>query len=125
MEKNVFGEVLEICCTQPMTGYFRDGLCRTIAQDTGTHTVCAVMTDEFLRFSAAQGNDLITPMPYYQFPGLKSGDKWCLCVSRWVQAQKAGKAPFLILEATHEKTLNYAPLALLVKYTYKAEDPSI
>ena len=125
MEKNVFGEVLEICCIQPMTGYFRDGLCRTIAQDTGTHTVCAVMTDEFLRFSAAQGNDLITPMPYYQFPGLKAGDKWCLCVSRWVQAQKAGKAPLLILEATHEKTLDYAPLALLVKYAYKAEDPSL
>ena len=125
MEKNVFGEVLEICCTQPMTGYFRDGLCRTIAQDTGTHTVCAVMTDEFLRFSAAQGNDLITPMPYNQFPGLKAGDKWCLCVSRWVQAQKAGKAPLLILEATHEKTLDYAPLALLVKYAYKAEDPSL
>ncbi|MEK9782890.1 MAG: DUF2237 domain-containing protein [Flavobacteriales bacterium] len=124
MEKNVFGEVLEICCTQPMTGYFRDGLCRTIAQDTGTHTVCAVMTDEFLRFSAAQGNNLITPMPYYQFPGLKAGDKWCLCVSRWVQAQKAGKAPLLILEATHEKTLDYAPLALLVQYGYKAEDPS-
>ncbi|MGB0779704.1 MAG: DUF2237 family protein [Flavobacteriaceae bacterium] len=125
MEKNVFGEVLEICCIQPMTGYFRDGLCRTIAQDTGTHTVCAVMTDEFLRFSAAQGNDLITPIPYYQFPGLKAGDKWCLCVSRWVQAQKAGKAPLLILEATHEKTLDYAPLALLVKYAYKAEDPSL
>ena len=124
MEKNVFGEALEICCTQPMTGYFRDGLCRTIAQDTGTHTVCAVMTDEFLRFSAAQGNDLITPMPYYQFPGLKAGDKWCLCVSRWVQAQKAGKAPLLILEATHEKTLDYATLALLVQYAYKAEDPS-
>jgi hypothetical protein len=124
MEKNVFGEALEICCTQPMTGYFRDGLCRTIAQDTGTHTVCAVMTDEFLRFSAAQGNDLITPMPYYQFPGLKAGDKWCLCVSRWVQAQKAGKAPLLILEATHEKTLDYAPLALLVQYAYKAKDPS-
>lgn len=125
MEKNVFGEVLEICCIQPMTGYFRDGLCRTIAQDTGTHTVCAVMTNEFLRFSAAQGNDLITPIPYYQFPGLKAGDKWCLCVSRWVQAQKAGKAPLLILEATHEKTLDYAPLALLVKYAYKAEDPSL
>ena len=124
MGKNVFGEALEICCTQPMTGYFRDGLCRTIAQDTGTHTVCAVMTDEFLRFSAAQGNDLITPMPYYQFPGLKAGDKWCLCVSRWVQAQKAGKAPLLILEATHEKTLDYATLALLVQYAYKAEDPS-
>jgi len=121
MEKNIFGEPLEICCTSPRTGYFRDGLCRTVSQDTGTHTVCAVMTDEFLKFSASMGNDLITPMPYYQFPGLKAGDKWCLCVSRWIQAYKAGKAPMLILEATHEKTLNYTELNTLVKYAYKYE----
>lgn len=121
MEKNVFGEPLEICCTSPMTGYFRDGLCRTVSQDTGTHTVCAVMTDEFLKFSASRGNDLITPMPYYQFPGLKAGDKWCLCVSRWIQAYKAGKAPMLILEATHEKTLDYTELNTLVKYAFKHE----
>ena len=119
MEKNVFGEPLEICCTSPMTGYFRDGLCRTVLKDTGTHTVCAVMTDEFLKFSASRGNDLITPMPYYQFPGLKAGDKWCLCVSRWIQAYKAGKAPMLILEATHEKTLDYTELNILVKYSFK------
>ena len=118
MEKNVFGEPLEICCTSPMTGYFRDGLCRTVSQDNGTHTVCAVMTDEFLKFSAFLGNDLITPMPYYQFPGLKVGDKWCLCISRWIQAHKAGKAPMLILEATHEKTLNYTELNTLVKYAF-------
>ena len=121
MEKNVFGEPLEICCTIPMTGYFRDGLCRTVSQDTGTHIVCAVMTDEFLKFSASMGNDLITPMSYYQFPGLKAGDKWCLCVSRWIQAYKEGKAPMLILEATHEKTLNYTELNTLVKYAYKYE----
>nr|MDA9893245.1 DUF2237 domain-containing protein [Flavobacteriaceae bacterium]MDB2339956.1 DUF2237 domain-containing protein [Flavobacteriaceae bacterium] len=121
MGKNVFGEPLEICCTSPMTGYFRDGLCRTVSQDTGTHTVCAVMTDEFLKFSASMGNDLITPMPYYQFPGLKAGDKWCLCVSRWIQAHKAGKAPLLILEATHEKTLDYTKLNTLVKYAFKYE----
>jgi uncharacterized protein (DUF2237 family) len=121
MEKNIFGEPLEICCTSPRTGYFRDGLCRKVSQDTGTHTVCAVMTDEFLKFSASMGNDLITPMPYYQFPGLKAGDKWCLCVSRWIQAYKAGKAPMLILEATHEKTLNYTELNTLVKYAYKYE----
>lgn len=119
MEKNVFGEPLQICCTSPMTGYFRDGLCRTVSQDTGTHTVCAVMTDEFLKFSASMGNDLITPMPYYQFPGLKAGDKWCLCVSRWIHAHKAGKAPMLILEATHEKTLDYTELNTLVKYVFK------
>ena len=121
VEKNIFGETLEICCTNPMTGYFRDGLCRTVSQDTGTHTVCAVMTDEFLKFSASMGNDLITPMPYYQFPGLKAGDKWCLCVSRWVQAHKAGKAPMLILEATHEKTIDYTELNTLVKYAFKHE----
>ena len=119
MEKNVFGEPLQICCNDPMTGYFRDGLCRTISEDKGTHTVCAIMTDDFLSFSASRGNDLITPMPYYQFPGLKEGDKWCLCVSRWIEAEKAGKAPKLILEATHEKTLEYTSLNLLVKYAFK------
>ena len=119
MEKNVFGEQLEICCTNPMTGYFRDGVCRTISEDTGTHTVCAVMNTDFLKFSASRGNDLITPIPFYQFPGLCEGDKWCLCVRRWLEAEKAGKAPKLILEATHEKTLKYAPLDLLVKYAYK------
>lgn len=103
MERNVFGEPLEICCTKPMTGYFRDGSCRTDNEDTGTHTVCAVMTEDFLMFSASMGNDLITPIPYYQFPGLKEGDYWCLCVNRWIEAEKAGKAPKLILEATHEK----------------------
>jgi hypothetical protein len=103
MEKNIFGEPLKICCKNPMTGYFRDGLCRTEIGDTGTHTVCAVMTEDFLKFSASKGNDLITPKPYYQFPGLKVGDKWCLCVTRWIQAEKAGKAPKLILEAIHEK----------------------
>ncbi|MDG1710972.1 MAG: DUF2237 domain-containing protein, partial [Flavobacteriaceae bacterium] len=103
----------------PMTGYFRDGLCRTITEDTGTHTVCAVMTNDFLRFSVSRGNDLISPMPYFQFPGLKEGDKWCLCVSRWIEAEKAGKAPSLVLEATHEKTLEYAPLEMLVKYAFK------
>ena len=102
-----------------MTGYFRDGLCRTEIGDTGTRTVCAVMTEDFLKFSASKGNDLITPMPYYQFPGLKVGDKWCLCVTRWIQAEKAGKAPKLILEATHEKTLEYTSLNLLVKYAFK------
>ena len=119
MDKNVFGEPLKTCCTAPMTGYFRDGLCRTITEDTGTHTVCAVMTNDFLRFSVSRGNDLISPMPYFQFPGLKEGDKWCLCVSRWIEAEKAGKAPSLVLEATHEKTLEYAPLEMLVKYAFK------
>ena len=119
MEKNVFGEPIKVCCSSPMTGYFRDGLCRTISQDTGTHTVCAVITDEFLKFSASKGNDLITPVHLYQFPGLKEGDRWCLCVTRWIEAEKAGKAPKIILEATHEKTLEYTSLDLLVQYAHK------
>ena len=119
MEKNIFGEPLQSCCSKPMTGYFRDGLCRTISDDTGTHTVCAIMTKDFLEFSALKGNDLITPMPYYHFPGLKEGDKWCLCVSRWIEAEKEGKAPKLILEATHEKTLEYTSIDTLIKYAYK------
>ena len=118
MEKNVFGEELKVCCTSPMTGYFRDGNCRTISEDTGTHTVCAIMTDEFLDFSLSKGNNLITPIPYYNFPGLKAGDKWCLYASRWVEAEKAGKAPLVILEATHEKTLDFTSLETLVKYAY-------
>ena len=118
MEKNVFGEQLHVCCTSPMTGYFRDGTCRTISEDRGTHTVCAIMTDEFLDFSLSKGNNLITPIPYYNFPGLKAGDKWCLCASRWVEAEKAGKAPLVILEATHEKTLDFTSLETLVKYAY-------
>ncbi|MAM16479.1 MAG: hypothetical protein CMC10_04200 [Flavobacteriaceae bacterium] len=122
MERNVFGEPLEICCLKPMTGYFRDGSCRTDNEDIGTHTVCAVMTEDFLRFSAQMGNDLSTPIPYYKFPGLKEGDKWCLCVNRWIEAEKAGKAPKLILEATHEKTLEYTKLDLLVKYAFLKND---
>tara|TARA_B100001287_G_scaffold49322_1_gene38379 strand:- start:40 stop:414 length:375 start_codon:yes stop_codon:yes gene_type:complete len=119
MEKNVFGEPLQICCFKPMTGYFRDGLCRTISTDHGTHTVCAIMTNDFLAFSALQGNDLVTPMPNYEFPGLKEGDKWCLCVSRWVEAEKEGKAPKVILEATHEKTLEYTTIETLIKHAFR------
>ncbi|MBL30325.1 MAG: hypothetical protein CMC81_03665 [Flavobacteriaceae bacterium] len=123
MEKNVFGEPIQICCTKPMTGYFRDGLCRTVSEDTGTHTVCAIMTNEFLEFSALKGNDLITPMPYYNFPGLKEGDKWCLCVTRWIEAEKEGKAPKVILEATHEKTLEYTSMDKLIKHAFKIKSP--
>lgn len=119
MEKNIFGEPLQSCCSKPMTGYFRDGLCRTISDDTGTHTVCAIMTKGFLEFSALKGNDLVTPMPYYQFPGLKEGDKWCLCVKRWIEAEEAGKAPKLILEATHEKTLEFISLNKILKYAVR------
>ena len=116
MELNVLNKPLLCCCTDPMTGYFRDGFCRTISADSGTHTVCAIVTKEFLEYSASKGNNLKTPIPYYNFPGLKPGDKWCLCISRWLEAEKAGKAPKVILEATHIKSLEYASLDLLRKY---------
>ena len=115
---NIYSEPLEECSFDPLTGFFRSGCCETSDQDAGKHTVCAVMTEDFLMFSASMGNDLITPIPYYQFPGLKEGDKWCLCVNRWIEAEKAGKAPKLILEATHEKTLKYTKLDLLVKHAF-------
>ena len=120
MELNVFGKPLISCCTDPATGYFRDGLCRTISQDSGTHTVCAIVTEEFLDYSASKGNDLMTAMPHWKFPGLKSGDRWCLCISRWLEAEKAGKAPPIVLEATHEKSLKYTSLELLKQYEVKA-----
>ncbi|WP_194774729.1 DUF2237 family protein [Pararhodonellum marinum] len=119
MSKNIFGESLMICSLEPRTGYFRDGCCQTDDQDRGTHTVCAVMTEDFLQFSKSMGNDLITPLPHYDFPGLKAGDKWCLCAGRWMEAYHAGVAPAIILEATHEKTLEYLPLAELVKFAYR------
>lgn len=119
MELNVLGKPLESCCTSPPTGYFRDGFCRTREDDYGTHTVCAIVTKEFLEYSASKGNDLMTPIPYWNFPGLKPGDKWCLCISRWLQAEKVGKAPFVILEATHEKSLQLTSIKVLEKYAYK------
>ncbi len=108
--RNVLGTPLACCCLRPRTGYFRDGYCRTDATDRGMHFVCAVMTREFLEFSRAQGNDLITPMPAFEFPGLKPGDRWCLCVTRWTDALAAGVAPPVVLEATHAATLEFAEL---------------
>lgn len=121
MANNVFGEELISCSELPLTGYYRDGCCKTDDRDQGTHTVCAIMTDEFLKFSQQVGNDLLTPRPEYLFPGLRAGDRWCLCASRWVEAYKAGKAPLVVLEATHEKTLSYITLSELVKYAFKAK----
>ncbi|MAD96224.1 MAG: hypothetical protein CMB99_02755 [Flavobacteriaceae bacterium] len=118
MDKNVLGTDLQCCCTSPMTGFYRDGFCRTDEMDTGTHTVCAIVTKEFLLYSASKGNDLMTPMPYWNFPGLKPGDKWCLCISRWLEAERAGKAPFIVLEATHEKSLQYTSLEKLQEYAF-------
>ena len=113
---NVLGEPLESCCTSPMTGFFRDGFCRTGPMDLGRHTVCASVTQEFLTFSAAAGNDLITVRPEVNFPGLKPGDGWCLCASRWSEAERAGCAPKVYLRRTHIRTLDVVPLALLKRY---------
>lgn len=116
MSKNVFGEKLITCSTEPVTGFYRDGCCETGPDDNGTHTVCAQVTQEFLEYSAAMGNDLMTPRPEFRFPGLKEGDRWCLCASRWYEAYKAGKAPNVVLEATHEKTLELIPMETLLKF---------
>lgn len=121
MELNIFGNPLIPCCTNPATGYFRDGFCRTISEDIGTHTVCAIVTQEFLNYSASRGNDLMTPIPRWNFPGLQAGSSWCLCISRWLEAEKAGKAPPIVLKATHQKTLQYTSLELLEKYAVTTE----
>jgi uncharacterized protein (DUF2237 family) len=114
---NVFGQPLENCSCDPMTGYFRDGFCNTISVDSGTHVVCAIVTNEFLEYSLKKGNDLITPKPNWDFPGLKAGDKWCLCVSRWKEAEKANVAPKIDLNATHQLALEYVSLELLQQYS--------
>ncbi len=116
MELNVLGTKLEPCCTEPPTGYFRDGYCKTIQEDSGTHILCAIVTQEFLDFTKSRGNNLSTPMPYWNFPGLTVGSKWCLCISRWLEAERSGKAPFVVLEATHQKSLEYTTLEILQKY---------
>ncbi|MFT7036196.1 MAG: hypothetical protein ACI8Q1_002542 [Parvicella sp.] len=115
-ELNILGTALEVCCDNPPTGYFRDGFCKTIQEDSGTHILCAVVTQEFLDYTKSRGNDLSTPIPAWNFPGLKAGSKWCLCISRWLEAEHAGKAPFVVLEATHKKALEYTTLELLKKY---------
>jgi uncharacterized protein len=108
--KNVLGGGLKSCCTDPLTGFYRDGYCRTGADDHGRHTVCILATDEFLAYSKSVGNDLSTPMPRFDFPGVKDGDKWCLCVTRWQQAFEDGMAPQVDLEATHESALEVVRL---------------
>lgn len=116
---NVLEGPLEHCSCDPMTGYLRDGLCNTTPDDFGTHVVCAVLTQEFLNYSASKGNDLMTPIPQYNFPGLKVGDKWCLCISRWKQAEQANCAPLIILKATNLIALKHVPLELLLKYAFE------
>ncbi len=114
--RKVLGGVLQSCCTDPMTGFFRDGYCKASAQDPGSHTVCIVATDEFLAYSKAAGNDLSTPMPQYAFPGLKEGDRWCLVARRWQQALENDMAPQVILAATHEACLEYIDLEDLKRH---------
>lgn len=115
-DKNVLGTRLEQCSIDPLTGFYRDGYCRTGKADTGRHVVAAIITQEFLDFTKSQGNDLQTPNPAHNFPGLKVGDSWCLCALRWKEAEEAGVAPLLNLEATHEKALKFIPLEVLKKY---------
>ena len=109
-QPNVLGEPLESCSLDPVTGWYRNGCCETGGDDTGVHTVCAIMTDDFLEFSKAAGNDLSTPMPQYGFAGLKAGDQWCLCAGRWQEAFEAGKAPRVRLRSTHAHTLEFVRL---------------
>ena len=114
--KNVLGGALKSCCTDPMTGFYRDGFCRTGPDDIGRHTVCILATDEFLAYSKNAGNDLSTQRPEYAFPGLVAGDKWCLVAVRWKQALEAGMAPQVFLESTHESMLEVVALEQLREY---------
>lgn len=120
--ENVLGTDLKTCCTDPMTGFYRDGKCNTGPSDYGTHVVCAEMTQAFLEFTKSKGNDLSTPIPEYNFPGLKPGDKWCLCALRWREAQQAGKAPKVVLESTHKKALEYVRMEDLEANQVSSED---
>ena len=114
--KNILGGNLEPCCSNLMTGYFRNGYCHTNLRDEGSHVVCAIVTDAFLDFSKSQGNDLRTPRPELQFPGLKSGDSWCLCALRWKESYENGVAPPIKPKSTHEKALNFIKIEELEKH---------
>ena len=114
--RNVLGGPLGECASKPLTGFYRDGCCNTGRDDHGVHSVCALMTKEFLEFSLARGNDLSTPMPDFGFPGLKAGDRWCLCAARWREALQAGCAPRVVLNSTHERTLDFVRLEDLKKH---------
>ena len=116
MASNVLGKSLQTCSTDPLTGFYRDGCCSTGKEDQGLHLVCVLVTEEFLEFSKSRGNDLITPAPHYGFKGLKEGDHWCLCVSRWKEALDAGLAPKVNLEATHVSALEFVDLEDLKRH---------
>ena len=115
-QKNVFGEEIETCCESPITGFFRDGFCHTDDTDQGVHTICVSMTEDFLEFSKSKGNDLSTPRPEFNFPGLKEGDNWCLCAERWVEAYEVSMAPKLYIKKTNLRTLDIVPLNILKKF---------
>ena len=117
---NVLGTPLIPCSYEPLTGYFRDGCCKTDETDTGSHLICARVTAEFLAFSSQRGNDLVTPRPEYRFKGLKPGDRWCLCATRWAEALTAGLAPPVILECTHASALKFVTMAQLTKHSFSA-----
>lgn len=119
--RNVLGEPLQTCCTSPMTGFYRDGLCNTGAGDIGAHVVCAQVTEQFLDYTKAQGNDLSTSVPAFNFPGLKPGDRWCLCASRWKEAFDDGVAPPVVLEATHASALEYVALEALKQHAIEPD----
>ena len=114
---NVLGQPLFPCSFEPLTGFFRDGCCKTNEEDIGSHLVCAIVTKDFLQFSLSKGNDLITPRPEYQFPGLVAGDQWCLCLNRWIEAVQAECAPMIKLESTHIKALELVSLDFLKQYS--------
>ncbi len=116
--KNILGGELKCCCMKPLTGFYRDGFCKTGADDRGSHTVCVRVTDSFLAFSKSRGNDLTTPRPEFEFPGLKDGDRWCLVAARWREALEAGVAPQVILEACHESALKIVALEDLQKHAF-------
>ncbi|MDD2798670.1 MAG: DUF2237 domain-containing protein [Bacteroidales bacterium] len=119
--KNIFGEPLIECSSKPLTGFFRDGCCKTNEQDTGEHTVCIIASEEFLHFSKSVGNDLSTPIPQYEFEGVKPGDRWCLCAKRWIEAYRNGFAPKIVLEATNETLLEYVAMDVLISFAYRKE----
>lgn len=121
-DRNVLGGPLEVCGRDPLTGFFRDGCCSTNAEDIGSHTVCAKVTAEFLEYSKATGNDLSTPAPSFGFPGLKDGDRWCVCAGRWKEAFDAGKAPPVYLRATHERALQHVPFEDLIRFAADGPD---
>lgn len=116
---NVLGTALMPCSYDPLTGYFRDGCCKTDASDQGSHLICARVTDEFLAFSVERGNDLVTPRPEHRFAGLQASDRWCLCASRWREALEAGVAPPVVLESTHAGVLKFVTLEQLLKHRFQ------